>query len=131
MAQIPGLGDLQERKRALVAESEVYRQMLRLEVQNIRLYGAGVRRKFAWMRLANPLLLLAGSYVGSRFLSGRPRTGSRGGWSWVGVALMAWRLARSYGPLLQETMGACLHREPERVPTTPAKTSPSKAPGAG
>ena len=83
-----------------MAESEVYRQTLKLEVQNIRLYGVRVQRKFTLMRLANPLLLLARS-VGSRFFKRGRRLRRRGKWSLLGIGLMAWRVYRNDGPLLK------------------------------
>lgn len=101
MAKIFRLSELQERKRLLVAESEVYRQTLKLEVQNIRLYTVRVQKKFALMRLANPLFLLAGSLAGTRFF-GRKRSKGRGKVrTLLALGMMSWRLFRNYGPLLQ------------------------------
>ncbi len=102
MAQIFGLRDLQERKRALVAESEIYRQTLKLEIQNIRLYRVRVQRKLDLLRFANPFLLLAGSYVGTRLFGRKSRWKRRRGLSLFGTGLMAWRLLRTYGPFLQK-----------------------------
>ncbi len=104
MAKIFQLKDLEVRKRALVAESEVYRQMLTLEIQNIRLYGARMHRKLAIWRLANPLLLAAGGFFGARLFGrgGGIRRKRRGKWSRILAAtLMGWRLLRQYGPLAQ------------------------------
>lgn len=101
MAEIFGLAEIRERKRALAAESEVYRQTLKLEVQNIRIYRLRAQRSLGLMRLANPLLLLAGSFLGSRLFGSKVRLRNAGKWSWLGLGLMAWRLYRSYGPLLQ------------------------------
>ena len=57
MARLLEIKELQDRKKALVAESEVYRQILRLEVQNARLYGIGMRRRCSSFGTSNPLLL--------------------------------------------------------------------------
>ncbi len=97
---------LEARKRALVAESEVYRQTLTLEIQNIRLYSARIQRNFAILRLANPVLLAAGSMLGARLLrrggGGGVRRKRRGKWSRLfGASLMGWRLYRQFGPTLQ------------------------------
>jgi hypothetical protein len=124
MAQIFGLAEIKERKAALVAESEVYRQMLRLEVQNIRLYKVRMQRSFALMRLANPLFLLAGSIVGSRLFGRKARLGRRSRWSLLSVGLVAWRIFRNYGPLLQAL--AAKYFRP-RAPVEPAE---SKTPAA-
>lgn len=90
--------DTEARKRALVAENEVYRQTLTLEIQNLRLYSLRIQRKIALLRLANPLLQAAGSLFGTRFLSPGPRRKRRGKWSrLLGASLMGWRLYRQFG----------------------------------
>ena len=58
------LSDLEEKKKALVAEAEVYRQTLKLEVQNIRLYGVKARRAVSSFSFSNPLLMLAATFAG-------------------------------------------------------------------
>lgn len=101
MAEIFRVKDLDDRKRALVAESEVYRQTLKLEIQNIRLYRARMQRKLDLLRFANPLFLLAGSFVGSRLFGRKARWRRRGRLSTLGISLMAWRIFKNFGPLIQ------------------------------
>ena len=95
--------DLEAKKRVLVAESEIYRQTLTLEIQNLRLYGARFERKFAVARLANPVFLAIGSLIGSRWLGRKAkRHKPRGKWSrLLGASLMGWRLYRQFGPTVQ------------------------------
>jgi hypothetical protein len=50
--------DLEVKKKALAAESEVYRQMLGLEVRNLQIYGQRVRRKMDVLGVVQPLLAL-------------------------------------------------------------------------
>jgi hypothetical protein len=57
MARLLEVKELEARKRALVAEGDVYRQILRLEIQNARLYGIGMRRRCSSFGTGNPLLL--------------------------------------------------------------------------
>jgi hypothetical protein len=52
------MNELAARKQALITQSEVHRQTLTLELDNLRLYIARQKRKFALLRLARPLLLL-------------------------------------------------------------------------
>ncbi len=103
MAKVFRISELVGRKRALVAESEVYRQTLTLEIQNLRLYRARAQRKFAFLRLANPILLVALSLLGSRSLGSRiVRKKRRGKWSrLIGASLMGWRMYRQFGPTIQ------------------------------
>src|SRR5215475_13834823 len=54
---------LEAKKKALVAESEVYRETLKLELQNVRLYGITTKRRLSnfarpghWIMLLMPLV---------------------------------------------------------------------------
>jgi hypothetical protein len=54
---------LEAKKKALVAESEVYRETLKLELQNLRIYGITTKRRLSsfsrpghWMMLLMPLV---------------------------------------------------------------------------
>ncbi len=105
MAEIFRVKDLEARKRALVAESELYRQTLTLEIQNLRIYGVRMQKKFAVMRMAGPLLIVIGSLVGSRVLGRSRAQKKRGKWSrLLGASLMGWRLFRQFGPLVQNIL---------------------------
>jgi hypothetical protein len=48
------MSDLEARKKLLVAESEVYRQTLKLDIQNVRLYSMRVQRKWSQYALLKP-----------------------------------------------------------------------------
>jgi hypothetical protein len=94
--------ELQARKQALIAESDAYRQILRLELQNLRLRGAHVRRRASqwWFHPALRFLPLAlGLYrTGFAGFRGKRRRG------WLGLlplAMAAWRGYRQFGPLFQ------------------------------
>jgi hypothetical protein len=51
------MSDLETRKRALVAEAEVYRETLKLQAQNLRIYTLKAQKKLFAPNLANPALL--------------------------------------------------------------------------
>ena len=105
MAKILGEREIEERKRALIAESEIYRQTLILEVQNIRLYSVRVQKKLAWLRMLNPILMVAGSLLGPRWFRGRERRKRRGLWSRIlGGALLGWRLSRRFSPAVRSLL---------------------------
>ena len=70
MARFLEIKDIQARKKALVAESEVYRQIMRLEIQNARLYGIGLKRRCSSFGTSNPLLLF-GLPLLNRFIQRR------------------------------------------------------------
>ena len=58
MAGILKVANLEERKRALAEESELYRQMLHVQIRNAQLYSLSVRDKFRSFNKTNPLLIL-------------------------------------------------------------------------
>jgi len=68
------MNELEAKKRALVAESEVYREMLKLELHNLRLYVSRTKHKLKSFRRPNPLLMLlaplAGAFFRKRFAPG-------------------------------------------------------------
>src|SRR5436309_3238961 len=96
--------DLESKKLALAAESEVYRQALKLELQNLRLYGMRAKKRFTSFGRFNPLLMLALS-LGSSFLKRRlslPRL--------VMAAFVGWqlyqRISTVWGGLFSSAFGS-------------------------
>src|SRR5690349_15852265 len=87
--------ELEAKKRALVAESELYRQLLRLEVQNLRLYGLQFRKKFAGLRKPSTGVVLAAALAGSFF--GRKRDSSL---RRTAMAILSWQLSNRVLPFL-------------------------------
>ncbi|SRR5258707_832718 len=89
MARIFQVKQLEAKRRALTAESEVYRQTLKLEIENLRLSAIQARRKIT-SGTVNPSLVmliapLAGSLLTKR--GGRLR-------GMVSTALLAWQVYR-------------------------------------
>jgi hypothetical protein len=58
---------LETKKRALVAESEVFRETLKLELHNLRLYTVRTRQKLTSFARPNKLLMLAAPFAGMLF----------------------------------------------------------------
>lgn len=52
MVTLPGLKDMRARKQALLLESDLNRQVLRLEVEQVRLRGEQFKRSYGWVSLA-------------------------------------------------------------------------------
>jgi len=102
MVGISEVKTLAARRQALVAESEAYRQTLKLELQNIRLSTEGLRRKLSLVNAVKPLLLLlpfAGSLLGWR---GKGSVKKPRGWRrMAGGALAGWRLYQKLSPFLR------------------------------
>jgi len=58
------MNELETKKRALVAESEVLRETLKLELHNLRLYGTRTKQKFRSFASPNRLLVLLAPLAG-------------------------------------------------------------------
>ena len=101
------MNSLADRKRALVAESELYRQTLMMEIENLSAAGARMKRKLGLLRFLKPLLLLAPLAVslcgfGSGSNEVKPR--ARGRRKWWASALAGWRLYRRTAPMVSHFM---------------------------
>ncbi len=126
MARIFKIKQLEAKKRALVAESEVCRQTLLLDLQNLSLYRLRVQRRFNLLtRLPWSLLLpLAGVLFKRRR---RGSVGAKRGFKWPGLlraGLMGFRLFRQYGPLLQGMMAQQFAQQ-EPSPAATEETAPA------
>lgn len=100
---ISQVNSLASRKQALVAESELYRQTLATEIQNLRLSVARMRRKFRFIRLLIPMLVLIPLAVSLRGLgsnTGPEKPPSRGWRKWWGAAMLGWRLYQRTAPVV-------------------------------
>ena len=107
MAGISKIKELEERKRALVAECETSRQALKEEVWKLRQQGQAFRYKVERVRSIGPWLMLAGAVAvpvvrplfgfGKRVKAPRPSALKKG----LTTGLMAFRSYRKYGPLVR------------------------------
>lgn len=114
MARLFKLKELEERRKALATESELYRQMLYLEVQNLRLYGARVRRQYGFLSPSNPLVGLLTPYVGRWFMRRRQRI-ALPKLRWLSLLIGGWRMYRRFSPLIRMFVGRrSAAPEPER-----------------
>ena len=98
---------LEAKRKALAAESEVYRQTLKLEIQNLRLCGLEAKRKASIFK-ALPLLSLAAPLAGS-FLGKNRRSWSR----LLSAAVVGWKI---YLKVASVIGGFALTNRPGRRP---------------
>ena len=102
MAGFIPVKDLEAKRRALVAESEVYRQTLLLEVMNVRLSSVKTRRQFSnaiqpWLLVVAPLGAIIGIWRNGGTQVNRARR--KGGM--LGKILLGYRLYRRFGPVVR------------------------------
>lgn len=115
MARIFKVTDLEARRRALAAESEVYRQALTLEIQNLRLYAARQQRTYggivSGLASSAPILKLLMPLVAMWMRRRRHRR--RGKWSrLIGLAAMGWQAYSRFGPMIRSVVSLPLRRRP-------------------
>jgi hypothetical protein len=108
MGRISKIDELRARKEALIRESEICRQTLEGEIQDLKAYTEGVVRKIdrvrqiaPWFMFAAPVAipligLLVGKKIKTRPLAKTPQSSRK-----LAKALVALRLFGKYGPLLR------------------------------
>jgi hypothetical protein len=118
--------DLEARKKLLVAESEVYRQTLRLDLQNLRLYGIRMQRRFATYAALRPLLMAAVPLAVSLF-SRRDKERERRPASLLSRVMGGWRMFKSIQPLVASLLvqfaAGRAAAAAQRQATTPGKST--------
>jgi len=95
----PSVNDLEKRKKLLLAEAEVYRQTLKLELNNLRIYGLKTRRKLTSFSVGNPVLVF-GIPILTSWLARRRKLRQAGALGFIG-----WQLLKR-----------CLSLIPDRLP---------------
>jgi hypothetical protein len=80
------VNDLERRKKLLIAEAAVYRETLKLEGQNLRIYGIKTTRKLKSFGGGNPLLAFGVPMLAS--LVARKRKARR----WGALGFIGWQL---------------------------------------
>jgi hypothetical protein len=92
--------ELEARKRALVAESEAYRETLRLELNQLQLHAAHVKQRMRLVALAPAGLALLPVII--RFIRRRSSRDKPRSWAarLFTSAVAGWRLARRFSPVI-------------------------------
>ena len=111
MAGISEIGDLQARKRALVAQSEKWRETLKAEAHALALCGNSLRKRVDQARSIGPWLLLGLPLVAplvglltrgrSRQNHSAPPSKAKGG---LATVLLGYRLYRKYAPMVRSLL---------------------------
>jgi hypothetical protein len=103
--------DFAARKQKLAAESEIYRQTLKFELENFQLYGTYVKHKY--MRLTALAPLIQAAPVVSQLFASRRHRASRAGL--LRMLVTGWQLYQKLAPLIQG-----FQPPPRRRPSAPA-----------
>ena len=89
------MNKFQERKKLLVAESEVYRELLKLEFQTFKIYGKRAKRKLTSPGTYMPLVMsgipIIGRLLGRKRGNSLTRMGS--------LLLLGWKTYQRFAPM--------------------------------
>jgi hypothetical protein len=117
MSGIFAVKELELRKKALAAESEVYRETLKLEARNLGLYARYAKLKLSNRSAINPLLMLAPALTGFLLRPRRPRKMPR----MLATVLLGWQMYSKFAPLCRNMFQSYLPRRfrgDQRIPTS-------------
>ena len=114
--------DLEARRKALAAEAEVYRQTLKLELQNLRLYSRQMGGKFTAFRPMNPLLGLAAPFLAAAL--GRRRRKRLG---FLSTAMICFQLFTRVAPMIPGLVAMFKGRRTSRKSFRPGSETPASS----
>ena len=126
MAGVSKIKELEARKRALVTESEICRETLKAEVQNLQLYTASFKKRIdqvrgigPWLMLVLPMLApLLGHFSRKQTQNHEPQpSGLKGK---LFKVLLALRLYRKYSPIVQTLVSRLVSKRRAAKDRTPA-----------
>ncbi len=114
MSRLFKVNGLEARKRALVEESEVYREMLKLQVRNLTLYSLSLREKIQSPSAMKSLVMLALPFAFKFFrrFPSRQKGFLKGGT--LGAAFMAFQTARRFAPMVMNLFSSFFKGGAER-----------------
>lgn len=111
MVRIFKVKELEERKRFLLARSEMYRQTLKLELANIKYSAALLKRKFNILRTTFRMLGLAAPLTGLFLFQKRAKPTNTGN-GFLSKLFSGFKLFRQLRPFLRTIRAG--HRESRR-----------------
>jgi MYXO-CTERM domain-containing protein len=107
------MNDLEQKKQMLIAESEVCRQALRLELQNLRLFTAQTKQRFRTFGVPKQTWLLAAAGVFSFWMRRRRRRFSM--WRLGGVGVLGWKVFQRVAPFCKGMLAGRRERRQRRM----------------
>jgi hypothetical protein len=108
------MSDIKAKKQMLVAESEVYRQLLKLEIQTFKVYGMRTRRRLTSFNAYFPYVL-SGVPILTRLFRGRKK---KGGFSLARLAsllVLGWKTYKQIAPIFGKAKFAMRRSRPQET----------------
>src|SRR5579871_2141251 len=92
------MSDFRARKKMLIAESEVYRQLLKLEIQTFKIYGTRAKRRMTSVTAYMPWIVGGLPILTRLFKKRRPERFSLK--RLTSLLLFGWKAYQQFAPLL-------------------------------
>jgi hypothetical protein len=115
------MSDLENRRRALAAEAEVYRQTIKLEIENIRLYARQSSNKYRKLGPRNPLFVAVAPLLTVLLR----RTGPVKKLRLLSKVAVAWQIFNRFAPLVPGIIVAIKSRRENRKPFREEQKTPA------
>jgi len=103
------MNKFETRKKLLVAESEVYRQLLKLEIQTFKVYGTRAKRRMRSVSTYLPVIMTGLPFVKALFAGKRGQAGKSSGPSFkrmVSLVMLGWKALQRFGPFFGRNKAA-------------------------
>ena len=109
------MSDFESKKKLLVAESEVYRELLKLELQTFKVYTQRKKRQLTSPSTYMPWVMSGLPFLGRLF--GRKKSGApASGFKRIGsLILLGWKTYQRFGPMLRGRESSAQRSEPTRT----------------
>lgn len=103
--------DFEKRKKMLAAESEVYRELLKLEIQTYRIHAIQLKKRVTALGTYGPLAMSSLPFITAMFGGRKKRKLSIRRLS--SLALLAWRTYKQVKPLFRDAFAVPQARRTE------------------
>jgi hypothetical protein len=88
---------LEEKKKLLVAESEVYRQLLKMELQTIKVYGIHTKRRMTSVSGYLPFVMSGLPFLSGLFGRRRSRSRTSSLKRMISLVMIGWKAYQRFG----------------------------------
>lgn len=102
-----------ERKKLLVAESEVYRQLLKMELQTFKVYTTRTKRRLTSATSYLPLVLSGVPFLAKMFMRKKGRSPASSFKRMTSLMMLGWKTYQRFGGFFARS----------NAPRTPEKTA--------
>ncbi len=109
------MSDFESKKKLLVAESEVYRELLKLELQTFKVYTKRKKRQLTTVSTYLPWVMSGLPFLGGMFGRKKSRSPASGLKRMMSLVMLGWKTYQRFAPLLNRRTSSVQKSEPTRT----------------